>query len=135
MVSTTVTIAVAVEIFPLISVTVRATVLAPVSLHVNAVLSKTVLITLQLSVGFFAISISFIVAFPDASKYTVILLATTYGLMVSKTVTVEVPVEKLPLKSVTVNVTIFAPVSTHPKVVISRTKLAIPHKSLDPLSI
>ena len=49
-VSTTVTMAVAVEIFPLTSATINVTVFAPISLHVNKVLSKAKLAIPQLSV-------------------------------------------------------------------------------------
>ena len=44
-------------------------------------------------------------------------------------------VEIFPLTSVTVNVTVFAPISLHVKEVESKAKLAIPQLSVDPSSI
>ena len=53
----------------------------------------------------------------------------------SSTVTVAVQVEELPLTSVTVRVTVFAPTFEQSKVVLSNAKLAIPQASVEPLSI
>ena len=57
------------------------------------------------------------------------------GGVVSTTVTIAVAVEIFPLTSVTVNVTVFAPISLHVKEVESKAKLAIPQLSVDPSSI
>ena len=57
------------------------------------------------------------------------------GGVVSTTVTMAVAVEIFPLTSVTVNVTVFAPISLHVKEVESKAKLAIPQLSVDPSSI
>src|SRR4030042_1076531 len=76
-----------------------------------------------------------IVTLPVASKYASISWQTATGEIVSMTVTVAVHWSVLPLLSVTVSVTVFAPTSTHAKSVTSSTMLAIPHASLLPLLI
>jgi hypothetical protein len=55
------------------------------------------------------------------------------GTIVSDTVTVDVHIELFPFTSVTVIVTVFAPMFAQVNVFGLTTKLAIPHASLDAL--
>ena len=55
--------------------------------------------------------------------------------MVSKTVTCVVQVDEFPSISVTVNLTVFAPILLHVNKVLSKAKLAIPQLSELPLSM
>ena len=58
---------------------------------------------------------------------------TTTGLTVSDTVTIAVPVLKFPLKSVTVKVTVFAPILLHVNVDGETDNVEIVQLSVDPL--
>jgi hypothetical protein len=61
------------------------------------------------------------------------LLQIATGTTVSDTVTVDVHIELLPFTSVTVIVTVFAPMFAQVNVLGLTTKLARPHASLDAL--
>jgi len=73
------------------------------------------------------------VAFPLASSCTVMGCAMAVGGVLSCTVTTAVAVEALPAASVTVKVTLFAPIFEGPKVVLFKAYVAIPTLSVDPL--
>ena len=62
-----------------------------------------------------------------------IFCVTTIGLTVSATVTVAYPVLTLPLLSVTVKVTVLAPIFEHVNVLGETANVAIPQASLEPL--
>src|SRR6476661_4372182 len=110
--STTVTMAVAVAWLPLASVTVRVTVFGPTLAQVKLrgdTLRVRLLAAVQLSLLplFTAAAVS--VARPRALKVRVVLRVMTTGAVLSTTVTVAVAVLALPLASVTVSVTGLAP--------------------------
>src|SRR4030043_257181 len=132
-VSITVTVAVHWSVLPLLSVTVRATVFPPTSAQVKSVISSTMLAMPHASLLPLFMSAATIVTLPVASRYAFISWHTAIGEIVSITVTVAVHWSVLPLLSVTVNVTMLAPISAQVKSVISSTILAIPHASLLPL--
>ena len=108
--SCTVTVAVPVFTFPLLSVTVNVTVFAPKLVQVN-VLGETVTVAIpHASLDPLSICEAVILAFPELFNCIVKFCVITTGLTVSITVTVAVAVEELLLPSVTVNVTVLAPV-------------------------
>ena len=108
--SWTVTVANPVFTLPLLSVTVKVTVFAPVFEQVN-VLGETVTVAIpHASLEPLLICDAVIVALPDEFNWAVMFCVTTTGLIVSITVTVADAVDELLLPSVTVNVTVFAPV-------------------------
>ena len=97
-------------LFPFASVTVKVTVLAPTFEQVN-VFGETLKVAIpQASVEPLFTWDAVIDAFPEAFNWTVMFWVVTIGTMVSITVTVAVAVDELLLPSVTVNVTVFAPV-------------------------
>ena len=123
--SCTVTVAVPVSLFPLASVTVSVTVLAPTLLQ-----SKVVLLKLypsdgieQLSVEPLLICAGDMLAAPLASNCTVIFCVTTVGFILSSTVTVAVPVCAFPLASVTVSFTVLSPILLQSKLVLSKESI------------
>lgn len=69
--STTVTVAIHVDVFPLASVPVKVTMFAPKSEQLNVVCDKLNVTPLQLSALPLSTSVVAIVATPDASKFTV----------------------------------------------------------------
>jgi hypothetical protein len=76
------------------------------------------------------------VAFPLAFRYRFkLLLITTVGLVVSDTVTTAFTVLKLPLASVTVKPTLFAPKLVQSKLLLDKAILLIPQLSVEPLFI
>ena len=75
------------------------------------------------------------VTVPVTSNWTVIFWHTAIGFVVSSTVTVAVQLLVLPPTSVTVRVTVFAPISAHVKLLGLTLKEAIPQLSELPLSI
>ena len=81
--SSIVTVAVAVLLFPLVSVTVNITVLIPTSEQLKVVLSRLIEAIPQLSVEPLSISVVEIVTFPEASNGTVKFLVITVGCTVS----------------------------------------------------
>jgi len=70
---------------------------------------------------------------PELLKYLVTFLQIGVGDIVSNTVTVELQTAELPDASVTVIVTVFAPIFAHVKLFGLTAKLEIPHASLDAL--
>src|SRR5690606_37580132 len=133
--SSTVTIAVAVSVLPLTSVTVRVTVLSPTSPQSKLDLSSVIPAIPQVSDEPLSISAAVRLALPVASSWIVMFLVTTTGAMMSSTVTIAVAVSVLPLTSVTVRVTVLAPTSPQSKLDLSSVMLAITQASVEPLSI
>src|ERR1043166_9075945 len=133
-VSTTVTVAVQVEVLPLLSVTVRVTRLVPTLLTSKVVLSRLMRAMPQASLLPASIWAAVMVAWPVASNWTVMSRQMAVGATESITVTVAVQVEVLPLLSVTVRVTVLVPMVVQSNVVLSTLTLAIPEASLLPLS-
>src|SRR5580700_6630564 len=113
--SCTVTVALHVEAFPLKSVTVSVTVLSPVLLHVKLFGDTLSDPMPQLSKLPPSTSEPAIVTFPVLSRETVIDWQMAVGAVLSCTVTVALQLEVLPLKSVTVSVTVLSPVLLHVK--------------------
>ena len=109
--SDTVTKAVPVLKFPLLSVTVKVTNTGvPIFEQLN-VFGVTVIEAMpQASADPLLTWEPIMVAFPEPSKGTVIFWVVTEGLIVSITVTVLLPVVLFPFTSVIVNVTVFVPV-------------------------
>lgn len=97
--------------------------------------SNNIVSIAQLSVEPLSICAGVIVAAPVASRFTDMFCVITIGAVLSFIVTIAVPVELLPLVSVTVSVTEFAPMLAQVKVVWLKTLVAIPQLSVDPLSI
>src|SRR5688500_8959496 len=133
--SSTVTVAVQVEVFPLTSVTVKVTVFGPTLAQVKLVISKARLWIPHASLLPLSICAAVIVALPDASNCTVMFWQIAVGAILSSTVTVAVQVDVFPFTSVTVKVTVFGPPLAQVQLVISSDRLWIPHASLLPLSI
>ena len=135
MVSAIVMIAVVALLFPFTSVTVKVTVFAPISAQVKSVWSRDNVATEQLSVEPLSISVDVMTALPVASNCTVIFCAATVGITVSAMVTTAVVALLLPLTSVTVKVTVFAPISAQVKSVWSRANIVTEQLSVELLSI
>jgi hypothetical protein len=135
MVSSTVTVAVAVPTLPLASIADRVTVLAPTFEQLKVDLLNEYDATVQLSVVplFTAAVVS--VAVPEAFKYNVAALVTTVGAVLSTTVTTTLRVRVLPFTSVAVTVTVFAPRSAHVKAVLLNPELATPQLSEMPAEV
>ena len=127
--SSTVTLAVQVAVFPPSSVTVSVTTLTPTSAQVN-VFGLAAKVILQLSVEPPSISAPVILAWPLASNCTVISWHTATGGILSSTVTVAVQLALFPLTSVTVTVTVLVPISAQVKSVCDTVTLATPQLSL-----
>jgi hypothetical protein len=134
-VSSTVTVAVAVPTLPLASVAESVTVLAPTFEQLNVDLLKLYEATPQLSVVPSFTEAAASVAVPEAFKYNVADFVTTAGAVLSTTVTVTVRVRVLPLTSVAVIVTAFAPRSAHVKAVLLKLELATPQLSVMPAAV
>jgi len=115
MLSTTVTVEVAVLLFPFTSVTVRVTVFAPKSAQLKVDGLTLVLAMPQASLEPVETFEATMLALPAASRLTVIFCATAVGLMVSITVIVALAELMFPLASVAVKVTIFGPTSPQVK--------------------
>ena len=110
--STTVTVAEQLALFPLGSVTVRVTEFGPLLAHVN-VLGVTVRVAMaQLSLLPLSTSAPVMVALPDAFSATVMFLHTAVGGIGSVTKNVVVHTVKLLLASLTVKMTLVVPVPT-----------------------
>src|ERR1041384_1607402 len=110
MLSWTVTVALALALLPLASVAVSETVFAPVFAQVKLLGLTDRLVMLQLSDEPLFTSAATMVAWPLASSWIVMFLVTTVGAMLSWTVTVALALALLPLASVAVSETVFAPV-------------------------
>ena len=130
-----VTVAVQVETLPLRSVTVSVTVFGPMS-EQSKVLGDTAMLWMpQLSDEPLSICAAVMVAVPPAFNCTVIFWQMAVGGIVSCTVTVAPQVATLPLRSVTVSVTAFAPMSEQSNALGDTVMLWIPQLSNEPLSI
>ena len=133
--SWTVTVAVPVFTLPLTSVTVKVTVFAPTFADVNVDGFTTIVAILQLSVDPLLTCAAVTLAVPDAFNCTITGCVITVGKMLSCTVTMAVPVLTFPFTSVTVKVTVLAPILAHEKLVGLTTIVAIPLLSVEPLLI
>src|SRR5260370_193983 len=131
--SLTVTVAVEVALVPLGSVAVRVTTLLPTLLQSKLVLLAERL-TPQASVLPPSISAGAMVAWPVASRLTVMSLHLATGLVTSLTVTVALQVELLPLASVTVSATVLLPTLLQSKLVLLAEMLT-PQAPVAPPSI
>ena len=134
-VSDTVTVDVHADVLPLRSVTVIVTVFAPIFAHVKLFGLTAKLAKPQPSLELLLTANESIVIVPALFSRIEIFLQTATGANVSNTVTVDVHVEAFPFTSVTVIVTVFAPMFAQVKLLGLTAKLAIPHASLEPLSI
>ena len=133
MLSRTVTVAVPVAEFPLVSVTVRITKFSPTLLQSKVVMSVSKVNPPQESEEPLFTASSAMMAFPVASSSTEIFLVTTVGATLSCTVTTAGFEAAFPLLSVTVKVTVFSPTSEQVKLVTSMSKVNPPQESEDPL--
>ena len=115
-VSSTVTIASHVATLPSLSVTVKVTVFGPTIEQSKAVIEAAKEAIPQLSVEPPSISAATIVALPAASNVTVMSEHKATGATLSSTVTIASHVETLPLGSVTIKGTVFAPIFAQSKV-------------------
>src|SRR5690606_26040547 len=131
----TVTVAVALSVLPLTSVTVRVTALSPTCEQSKSYWLSVMLMIPQEAVEPLSISVAEMLAFPVASSWTLIFLVTTAGAVTPSTVTIAVALSVLPFESVTVRVTVLAPTSPQSKLDLSSVMLAIPQESVDPLSM
>ena len=121
---------------PLASVIVNVIGVIPILAQLIELGVTVIVAILQLSVLPLLIMAGVTATFPEAFRYKTTLLFTfTIGLMVSKMVTVEVPVFIFPFTSVTVIVTVFEPTLPQLKLVLLNTELAILQLSELPLSI
>ena len=111
--SSAVTIASAVLVLPLSSVTVNVTLLSPTFTHVNALGATSNVTFPQLSLLPLSTSPAVIDAFPDASSCTVVSRTITVGKTLSTTVTIAVTLAEFPLLSVTVSTTLLPPIFEH----------------------
>ena len=132
--SRTVTVAVQVAVLPLPSLAVNVTVFAPKFAQVKLVADRPKLGVPQLSVEPLLICDAVILALPPL-KFTVMFWQLAVGGVTSRTVTVAVQVAVLPLPSLAVNVTVFAPKLAHVKLVVERPKLGVPQLSVEPLLV
>jgi hypothetical protein len=133
-VSETVTVDVHVDVLPLRSVTVIVTVFAPIFAQVKLFGLTAKLAKPQPSLELLLTANESIVIVPLLFNRTVMFLQIATGATVSNTVTVDVRVAVFPFTSVTVIVTVFAPMFAQVKLLGLTAKLAIPHASLEPLS-
>ena len=120
-------------LLPLLSVTVRVTLLLPMSEAVK--LLGVTLSEAMPAASLLPLSMSapVMVALPLPSSETLMSWQTATGGMLSSTVTVETAVFTLPLLSVTVSVTLFAPTSAVVNEVVSMDTPLMPQASLLPL--
>src|SRR5690606_9388186 len=107
--SSTVTTATQVLIFPFTSVTVKVTLFGPISAQVKSVISITEVSIAQLSVLPPSTSVAIIEAFPVASNCTVIFWHKAVGSTSSITSTVKEQVAVFPEESVAVSTTVLIP--------------------------
>ncbi len=142
-VSSTVTSASHVLIFPLTSVTVKVIVLTPTWEQSKLILvfpPSTVMEAIpQFSVEPPSMSTELIETTPPELNWTIISWQTAVGVIVSSTVTIASQVLTFPFTSVTVSVTVFAPTSEQSKLVEvcppSTVTVATPQLSVDPPSM
>ena len=112
-----VTVAVALELFPLVSVTDSVTVFGPTFVQSKLVWSSVKVAMPQLSFEPLSTSEVVMMAFPLASRLTDMFCVTTVGTILSFMVTVAVALAVLPLVSVTVKVTVLVPILVQSKLV------------------
>ena len=132
-VSTIVTVAVQVEVLPLLSVTVKVTVLAPTLAQVKLLGDTDSVAMPQASVDPLLSCDPVTLTVPEAFRYFVRFWQLATGRTVSITVTVPVHVEVLPLLSVTVKVTVLAPTLAQVKLEGLTDSVAMPQASVEPL--
>jgi hypothetical protein len=128
-----VTVPLQVLLLPLTSVTVKTTVLAPTLAQVKLVGVALMLAMPQASLLPLSTWPAVILAEPAPFNCTVRFWQIATGATLSSTVTVAVQVLLLPLTSVTVKTSVFAPTSEQTKADWLKLKLAIPQASLLPL--
>src|ERR1041384_4704650 len=133
MLSWTVTVALALALLPLASVAVSETVFAPVFAQVKLLGLPDRLVILQWSDEPLFTSAATMVAWPLASSWIVMFLVTTVGAMLSWTVTVALALALLPLASVAVSETVFAPVFAQVKLLGLTDRLVMLQLSDEPL--
>ena len=130
------TIEIAVDWFPLESVTVRVTTLSPILEQSKDVISILIDSIPQLSVDPLLMSDSVIETWPFSSRLITRSCEIAIGSILSTIVTVAVSDETLPLASVAVNVTTLSPILEQSKESISIDKSILESQlSTDPLSI
>ena len=134
MTSLTVTTASAVSLFPLLSVTVKVTVLLPTLAHVNE-LGETLYEAMpQASVEPSLTCSPVMLNVPLADKFKDKFCVTTLGFVTSDTVTTAVAVSSLPQASSTVKVTVLGPMSVQSKEDGDTESVTPEHASELPLS-
>jgi hypothetical protein len=133
-VSATVTTEVQVVVFPETSVTVMVTVFVPILAQVKECGLTEKVAMAQLSVDPLLTANESIVTVPALSNCIVIFLQVAIGAIVSETVTVETHCDEFPDASVTVKVTLFAPIFEQINESGLTTNEAIPQSSVDKLS-
>jgi hypothetical protein len=115
------------EVLPFASVTERLTVCAPTSAHVYATLAgRNVSVPPQLSVEPLFIWAAVTVALPEPLRVAVMLRHMATGGVISCMVTTDVQVAVLLLTSVTVRVTVLAPILAQVKLVTEAEKVSAP---------
>src|SRR5688572_31859218 len=107
--SSTVTFALHVEVFPFTSITVRITVFIPRFIQLNVIGDTLMDAIPHASLEPLSICEAVMEAFPKASSCTVMFWQSAAGATLSCTVTVALQMETLPLLSVTVNTTALGP--------------------------
>ena len=132
--SKTVAVALQLLVLPLLSVTVRVTVLSPMSALVKLLGDALSEAMPEASLLPLSMSAPVSVALPAPSSGRLMSWQTAAGGMLSSMVTVETAVFTLPLLSVTVSVTLLAPISAIVKEVLSIERPLMPHASLLALS-
>ena len=136
MLSSTVTMVVQVDVFPLTSVTVSVTVFSPISAQVKLVVSKEIATKPQVTVLPPSTSAAVKVASPLVSRKIVNgATQNATGGKLSSTVTMVVHVAELPLASVTVRVMVLSPMSAQVNSVLSMERKTSKQLSVLPLSI
>jgi len=133
-VSAIVTTEVHVELLPDASVTVNVTVFVPILAQVNTCGLTEKAAIVQLSVDPLLTANESMDAIPTLSNCAVIFLQVAIGAIVSETVTVETHCDEFPDASVTVKVTLFAPIFEQINESGLTTNEAIPQSSVDKLS-
>src|SRR3989442_5513389 len=132
--SCTVTVAVLLAELPLLSVTVRVTVLGPFLVQSKLDGLTIRLVMAQLSVEPWSTWAAMMLAWPVASRFTSMFWVRTVGGAASCTVTVAVPLAELPLLSVTVRVTVLGPFLVQSKLEGLTTRLVMAQLSVEPWS-
>ena len=133
-VSAIVTTAIQLEVLPFTSVTVKVTLLGPTSEQLNTAGEELNPAIPQLSLDPPSISPAKTIAVPVPSRYAVIFWQTAVGAIVSEIVTIEIHVAIFPDPSVTVNVTLFGPISAHVNAVCDALNVTGPQLSTEPPS-